>query len=375
MNKGLSTYLDLVRLCAAAIVFGGHVVLMSGCYARPLTRSCRAGVALVPFHLPHSAVVLFFVLSGYVITYVATEREIRLRDFAVSRVARIYSVVVPAILLTIIIDLFLMSKSYVSGIPTYQYNHLWKYLVLSLAFGNESWFLSESMFSDVVMWSLCYEVWYYILFSSVFYLKGWMRWFACCAVFLIIGYKLWALLPAWLLGSMVYRMQAKYSMGLWTARALFISTLSIILLSFHFTGTHEIDAMADALSGGWLTEHMAGSRWFVGDTIIALFFSANVFAAKFARLDFGRWAAPIKFAASFSFTLYVVHWPLLQLLRGYFKVEVFEAIALVLLAVMLIGAVTERQNHRLRRLIIRIVGARRFAPIAGRADGPKPAIS
>ncbi|MGH7045562.1 MAG: acyltransferase family protein [Stellaceae bacterium] len=375
MNKGLSTYLDLVRLSAAAIVFGGHAVLMSDCYARPLTRFCRLGVVLVPPHLPHSAVVLFFVLSGYVITYVATERETRFRDFAVSRFSRIYSVAVPAILLTIVIDLFLMSAGHNSGIPTYQYHQFWKYLILSLGFGNEFWFLSESMFSDVVMWSLCYEVWYYILFASVFYPKSGMRWLAGCAIFLIIGYKLWALLPAWLLGSMVYRMQGKYVIGLWTSRALFVSTLLIILLSFHFTGTYEIDAIADALSGGWLTLHMAGSRWFVGDTIIALLFSANVFAAKFAQLDFGRWAAPIKFAASFSFTLYVVHWPLLQLLRGYFKVGVFEAIALILLSVVLIGAITERQNHRLRRLVIRLIGARWFVPVAGRADAPRTASS
>ena len=43
----------------------------------------------LPFALGHKVVVVFFVLSGYVITYVACERERGLRDFVLARVARI----------------------------------------------------------------------------------------------------------------------------------------------------------------------------------------------------------------------------------------------------------------------------------------------
>jgi peptidoglycan/LPS O-acetylase OafA/YrhL len=44
----------------------------------------------LPFAVGHKVVVVFFVLSGYVITYVACERERGLRDFVLARVARIY---------------------------------------------------------------------------------------------------------------------------------------------------------------------------------------------------------------------------------------------------------------------------------------------
>lgn len=361
MNKGLSVYLDLVRSIAAIVVFGGHVVLLSGCYGQPNGVGCRLAVSLFPFHLGHSAVVLFFVLSGYVITYVAAERETRLREFAVSRFARIYSVAVPAVVLTLGVDLFLMSAGHTHGIPVYQFAKLWKYLPLFFIFGNDFWFLSESTLSDVVMWSLCYEVWYYILFASIFYFESWKRWALACLVFLIIGFKLWALLPTWMLGSFVYKCHGRYGLSPAVAKLLFFSTLAAILLSFHFTLTSYIDGMVDGLSGGWISAHMDGSEWLVGDTVTAILFSANVFSAKFARLEFGRLAKPIQLIASFSFTLYVIHWPLLQLFLGYLRLGFFQTIVMILLSVVLLGAVTERQNHRLRKLIIRSLGVRRFA--------------
>ncbi|HEY3909961.1 MAG TPA: acyltransferase [Stellaceae bacterium] len=361
MNKSLSIYLDLVRASAALVVFAGHVVLLSGCYAGSGGVGCRFAAGLFPFHLAHSAVVLFFVLSGYVITYVAAERETRLRDFAVSRFARIYSVAAPAMVLTLGIDLYLMSVGQTSNIPIYQYSKLWEYFPMFLTFSNNFWFVSEPTLSDIVMWSLCYEVWYYVLFASVFYFERWRRWTLASLIFAVIGFKLWALLPTWVLGSIVYKFHRKYDMKPAAARLLFFATLGALLLSFHFTMTSHIDEFVDGMSGGWISTHMDGSEWFVGDIVIALLFSANVFAANFARLEFGRLTAPIRLVASFSFTLYVIHWPLLELLLVYLKIGVVHTIVAVLLSVAALGLVTERQNHRLRKLIVNSWGVSRFS--------------
>ena len=55
-------------------------------------------------NLGNDAVMVFFVLSGFVIAYVADKKERTPRDYFVSRFARLYSVVVPALLLTAIAD-------------------------------------------------------------------------------------------------------------------------------------------------------------------------------------------------------------------------------------------------------------------------------
>src|SRR4051794_17257355 len=114
MKRGLSIYLDLVRVVAALLVFVHHLSLDFGCYARP-----EAGCVLVPYHVGHSSVVLFFVLSGYVITYVAHERERTLSAFALARVARIYSVAVPALVLTMALDGLGYLTGHLQGVPLY----------------------------------------------------------------------------------------------------------------------------------------------------------------------------------------------------------------------------------------------------------------
>jgi peptidoglycan/LPS O-acetylase OafA/YrhL len=51
-----------------------------------------------------TAVVVFFVLSGYVIGFVVDAKETTASLFTVSRLARLYSVVLPALILTFICD-------------------------------------------------------------------------------------------------------------------------------------------------------------------------------------------------------------------------------------------------------------------------------
>ena len=50
------------------------------------------------------AVDVFFVLSGFVIAYICNTREPTLRTYVISRTVRIYSVALPALILTFLID-------------------------------------------------------------------------------------------------------------------------------------------------------------------------------------------------------------------------------------------------------------------------------
>ena len=88
MNPNLSLYLDLTRFTAALLVFSNHAQLpeLNGEWLTPLGAFGR------------EAVIIFFVLSGYVIAFVAATKERSGLEYAVSQLARLYSVVLPALL-------------------------------------------------------------------------------------------------------------------------------------------------------------------------------------------------------------------------------------------------------------------------------------
>ena len=78
---GLSLYLELLRLLAATEVVLFHL------NGFPLLGGHRA-----PWNaFGHEAVVVFFVLSGFVIAFAAHTREHSAKAYAVSRLSRIYS--------------------------------------------------------------------------------------------------------------------------------------------------------------------------------------------------------------------------------------------------------------------------------------------
>ena len=80
MSRRESIYLDLVRSLAALAVVLDHA---AGLFRLPC----------YPFW-GHQSVMVFFVLSGYVICYVADTRETTPRAFVVARLARLWSVLV-----------------------------------------------------------------------------------------------------------------------------------------------------------------------------------------------------------------------------------------------------------------------------------------
>ena len=348
MNKPFSVYLDLLRLVAACVVFAHHLDFTTiGTGADGLLQNEAS--TYLPFALGHKVVVVFFVLSGYVITYVASERERGLSEFALARVARVYSVVLPAVALTICVDLSLIVAGKAQHVPLYQYVGFWKYLPFSLLFMNQLWFLNEGTFSDGAFWSLCYEVWYYVLFAALFYGQGLGRWVLGAAVLLVMGPKLWALFPNWLLGAAAYKLSGRLQLGVTPARWLLgVSTVALVaVLGFDVFG--GVDRWVDDLSGHWISANLALSQWFAGDMLTGVVCAVNIIAARFARPEFGAFAAPIRLLASYSFTLYLTHGPLLEFWSWQFDLGRLPLLVIVSACVIVLGMFTEHQKDRLKR--------------------------
>jgi peptidoglycan/LPS O-acetylase OafA/YrhL len=189
MKRDLSAFLDLTRILAAFTVFLAH-----------LSKPLFGGTALSAFgELSHSAVIVFFVLSGFVISW-AAERDGGAREYILNRASRIYSVALPALALTWVTDTFLILYYPGTLDVLYQYAAVWKYLPLFLTFSTDFWFLSEDAFSNIPYWSLCYEVWYYVVFGALVFGRGFWRWGIAIAALLMMGPRLWLLWPVWLAG-------------------------------------------------------------------------------------------------------------------------------------------------------------------------------
>jgi peptidoglycan/LPS O-acetylase OafA/YrhL len=93
MGEGLSLHLDIVRVSAALVVVIGH----------SFGKDISGGWIKIPVVGP-DAVMVFFVLSGFVIAFTVEKKDATIGHYICSRLARLWSVLVPALALTIILD-------------------------------------------------------------------------------------------------------------------------------------------------------------------------------------------------------------------------------------------------------------------------------
>lgn len=360
MSRSFSLYLDALRLGAALTVLAAHAVW----HAAP-------GQRWWPDSLGHNAVIVFFLLSGYVIAYVADHKERDARSFWVSRFARIYSVAVPALLLTLLADrigLALDPAYYEPGLTTH--DHLWVRLAASLVFANELWLVSIMPFSNSPYWSLCYEMAYYLLFSLWVFGGARRAWWVALAA-LVIGPKILLLAPIWWFGVLVYRYRPWYGIGEGTGWALWAGSALAVVLFQAFDIGAVLSQVTHGVIGEWLYVRLHFSKHFVGDYLLALLIAAHF--VGFRRVA-GRFAGaldavsrPLRQAAGLTFSIYLFHLPLVfvaaillkPLPPGGFKFALL--IAAVLAVIVPLGLLTEHRKDDLRRWLARVLPAGRDA--------------
>lgn len=348
MTREFSIYLDGLRISAALLVLAAH----SLGYA-------YGPIAWWPNSLGHNAVVVFFVLSGYVIAYVVDHKESTFRDFWLSRWARIYSVAVPALLITLLADRVGLSLSpdfYKGGLTTHDYVGV--RLAASLLFVNELWLVSIMPFSNSPYWSLCYEMAYYLLFS-LWCFGGRRRRLGLLLAMLVIGPKILLLAPVWLAGVVVYQQRSWYQIreplawGLWLASLAAVAAFQVIDLGA------MLSRWTQSVVGDWLYVRLHFSQHFLGDYILALLIAANfvgfrAIAHRFSDL-FAVIAPAVRGAAEYTFSIYLFHLPLVFLATIVFAdlplglSRWLVVLVATLVPIILIGAFTERRKGDLRR--------------------------
>jgi len=202
MTNALSLYLDALRFGAAFTVFLSHFGRVSG------------GLFWQMQPYGRTAVLVFFVLSGFVIAWVTEAKERTLEEYALSRAARLYSVILPALIITAVLDHIAMaidpSLYGPEPLPAMLRGSLNIFLgyVLSLVFLAQSWTLGMPPGSDLPYGTLDYEAWYYILFGVAIFLRGRRRIVALAVAALLAGPPILLFLPLWLMGVSAWRWRA-----------------------------------------------------------------------------------------------------------------------------------------------------------------------
>jgi peptidoglycan/LPS O-acetylase OafA/YrhL len=365
MHRATSTYLDLLRFAAAATVFAVHA------YPSRLTGGVPGLWRLG--NLGNDAVMVFFVLSGFVIAHVVHERERTPKVYAISRLARLYSVVVPAIALTIVADVVgtrLAPALY--GANWYAAdNPLWR-IVANLTFVNELWFSSVRLFSNVPFWSLGYEFWYYLFFCVAVFSAGWSRVVALAALALVMGPKILLLLPVWLLGVLAYRATQAQALSVRTGLLLTVASLLGYVAFRLVDGPRHLDGITNRWLGSEAVAALGYSKWFLSSYLIGTLVALHLvgIAAISPWLARKLPGGAIRYLASFTFALYLFHYPLLHVyaawlehagLSGYRGAIVIPA---TLLTVWLLAQLTERRKATVRRWLT--VGVERLLGVGRR---------
>src|SRR5690606_37007061 len=137
-----------------------------------------------------------------------------------------------------------------------------------VAFGSDLWFMAEDAFSNVPFWSLCYEVWYYVLFGAAAFGRGRARLLLVGLVLLIMGPRLWLLLPLWALGSWLYRLHGRTQLDRGVARSLLLLALAAFATLKVWRVDSALDAWLNGALGGLLSSHFRYSQWFLGDYLV-----------------------------------------------------------------------------------------------------------
>lgn len=368
MPRGLSAYLDLLRVLAALQVVAYH---LSWPRFSALDRT-------IMFQWGHEAVIVFFVLSGFVVRHAAENRDHSFTDFAISRISRLYSVIIPCLAVTVICDLagralapnlYENIQAPSSGIQVFALT------LISLAMLNQS---SGYVvyFSNEPYWSLCYEFWYYFLFAAFYYIRGPKRWFAVMLIAYCTGIKALLLLPVWCIGVLSYTEQSSRK---WNKKMTWLAFLQPIVIFFIYV-TFDFPKISEQFIGPALSKQLVFSNRFISDTFLAISLGLHLSAAK--QLDTVLWRALgfaqplIAAGAARSFTLYLMHQPLMLMLvaistallaqpAGWFVVVGTIGVP------MLLAPAIENQRHALRAWLSRTL--QRLQTLRARAQLTSPA--
>ena len=289
--------LDLIRGLAALAVFLCHVRLTSFVEFGALPPHDKTALTAFFYaitRLGHEAVMVFFVLSGFLVGG-ALIRRVRAGTFdviayGIERTTRIMVPLVPACLLTIIIAWYFLGY----------YPSFW---LLLINFVGLNGVIGQALPGNPPLWTLAYEIWFYISAGALAYLLG-SRQPSLMAIFLVFcSVCVFSVLSAhyvlfWWLGALAVLFLNCKKRGLLAA----IGSLILLVGVFGYQMTYD-------------SKPFGGVSYFSAPISEAMICCGFTLAIPFlcdpktsSALRFLR--KPAVYLSSISYTLYLFHYPL-----------------------------------------------------------------
>lgn len=324
LTPAASAHLDLIRAIAAWAVMWGHV---RGNFFVDFQHLAQRSLALRALYFVtgfgHQAVMVFFVLSGFLISSSVLHSYLSgrwsWRDYAINRSSRLYVVLIPGLLLGLLWDklgstIFPATGLYSHPLAAFGGAVAQNQITLGTFIGNLCFLqtiLCPTFGSNGPLWSLANEFWYYVLFPlALFAGIAWVkRAVARAAALTILAASLAAFL-GWdkLIGFLIWL--AGCGLVVASSRLQMKSKRQLIPYMLFSSA-----ALAGCLVAARIDRPpVLGSDLALG--IACAFFLFGVLHLNFGgRNDLYRRVA--HFFAGYSYSLYVLHFPFVLFLTAW----------------------------------------------------------
>lgn len=319
INKVTSEFLDFLRWFSAFVVVFGHIRRV--CFV-PYDMLESKNILIKIFYFltgyGHAAVIVFFVLSGFLVGGQLIERipkgQFNFPKYFIKRVVRLYTVLVGALLISAILDyiriVYFQTPDTLSifgeaGLNQWEYNRF----TLSIGLGN-LFMLQESVTpvfgSNSPLWSLAYEFWYYFLmpFLLLPFFNLYKKGYRVIAALLFVGicflldFKILLYFLIWVMGALI----SMYKKSLFKSAIIPVLLMVGSLITYRLVDHHLLfkEFVVDFLLG-------------VGLCSLLHYYYTNNDASLPSWMN---WIPNVKLA-DFSYTLYLVHYPFMIFVSSY----------------------------------------------------------
>jgi peptidoglycan/LPS O-acetylase OafA/YrhL len=309
----------------------------------------------------HQAVLLFFVISGWLVGGSLLNRMGQpdaIANYTIDRMTRLWTVLIPTFVLTLLFSLN-TGQTVPRGIDLSPANEFSAAAFAGNLVGLQGGVAVPEFGGNFPLWSLANETWYYVMFPLLVLMFTARRLAArtACAVALValaafLPYDIVLFFSIWLLGVAFSRIRIEAGLAV---RCCWLALLLAVSVYYRLTGINDD----------------IGPQTYVQDLICSLMFLVFLSSLQFKAAPASKWQRPMagigKFFAEFSFTVYVLHVPLIGLMQHWMtdrfglrqlssSEPMHYTIYLGMLAVLMAGSylsyrMFESQTYRIRRLV------------------------
>lgn len=359
-----SIYFELLRVLATALVVVGH----SSIFYKPFYDI----LSYNNVQIGRDGVVIFFVLSGYVISWCGIERDSNWIDFSIKRMARIYSVSVPAVIFSFSIAYLFLELYNESSYPLKQ---IPLYATIYLTFTGYHFGLSETPPYDFPYWSLYYEVWFYVIFAILLFGRLIVKLFGI-VLLALMGPDFWIMGGIWLVGVLLFIFRERLRVNNITAISFVILSIVSYIVVKYYGYDNKIDMYIKYIANISESSTWDAKPFWASDYFITVLVALNIIGAKNISYDWPKYISRLlRWIAGMSFTFYLFHVPIFSIIERTIKYDSNSFVSYILILsifffiIYTITFITEKRKKQWRAMFLYL--ALKIYNTKGHPDGMK----